>query len=147
MDFCQPLCRKKYWKTVLTVWKLLQSLTTMTPWKHAESSAKKWGGKPEDYVVLHDWFDETKQFTGDWTHRALRHHSAGIQWAIEKFGHIIVNSNGQSIPTKMLAEQHVTEDCGFIPTPADYLNKLCQNPEKWMLTVGQSSKTMALAVK
>ena len=57
----------------------------VTPWKHAESSVNKWGGKPEDYIEIHDWFDETKQYTGDWTHRVLRHHAAGIQWAIEKF--------------------------------------------------------------
>lgn len=68
----------------------------MTPWKHAESSVKRWGGLPTDYIKLHDWFDETKAYTGDWTHRALRHHSAGIQWAIERFGHVIVNSKGQS---------------------------------------------------
>jgi len=41
----------------------------MTPFKHAESSAKKFGGLPEDYIKIHDWFDETKQYTGDWTHR------------------------------------------------------------------------------
>ena len=74
----------------------------MTPWKHAESSVQKWGGSPSDYIALHDWFDETKQFTGDWTHRALRHHSAGVQWAIEKFGHTIINSLNQHIPTKFL---------------------------------------------
>jgi len=112
----------------------------MTPYKHAQSSARKWGGCPTDYVALHDWFDETKAFTGDWTHRALRHHSAGIQWAIEKFGHVIVNSKGQNIPTKMLAEQHVEEDCGRIPTPQDWLKALAKNPEQWMLKVG--SKTV-----
>ena len=113
----------------------------MTPYKHAQSTAAKWGGEPEDYVALHDWFDETKAYTGDWTHRALRHHSAGIQWAIEKFGHTITNSKGQKIPTKVIAEQHVTEDCGFIPTPKDYLMPLAKNPEKWMLTVQTKSVT------
>lgn len=111
----------------------------MTPWKHAESSVKRWGGLPTDYIKLHDWFDETKAYTGDWTHRALRHHSAGIQWAIEKFGHVIVNSRGQSVPTKMLAEQHVEEDCGWIPTPADYLKVLGKAPEPWMLKVGKKT--------
>lgn len=116
----------------------------MTPVKHAESSARKWGGKWQDYVAIHDWFDETKVYTGDWTHRAMRHHSAGIQWAIEKFGHAIVNSLGQTIPVKVIAEQHVTEDCGFIPTPKDYLSSLAKNPEKWMLTVGKKSVTQEL---
>jgi len=25
---------------------------------HAKSSARKWGGKPEDYLHIHEWFDE-----------------------------------------------------------------------------------------
>jgi len=105
----------------------------MTPWKHAESSAKKWGGIPEFYIELHNWFDETKQYTGDWTHRALRHHSAGIQWAIETFGDTI-----HGVPTKLLAEQHVTEDCGTIPTVQDWMAPLKGNPHVWMLNGEQS---------
>ena len=116
----------------------------MTPYKHAQSSAQKWGGEPENYIALHDWFDETKMFTGDWTHRALRHHSAGIQWAIERFGHTIKNSQGQKIPTKLLAEQHLIEDCGFIPTPKDYLCPLAKSPERWMLKVGKKTTSQPL---
>lgn len=111
----------------------------MTPYKHAESSVKKYGGRPEDYITLHDWFDETKQYTGDWTHRALRHHAAGIQWAIEKFGHSIKNSNGKVVPVKLLAEQHVMEDCGFVPTISDWLGGLKENPKDWMLKVKKKS--------
>lgn len=118
----------------------------MTPVKHAESSAKKWGGEWKDYIEIHSWFDETKQFTGDWTHRALRHHSAGVQWAIERFGHVIVNSKGQAIPVKMLAEQHIEEDCGWIPTPADYLKVLGKSPEPWMLKVGKKSTVQEMVL-
>lgn len=113
----------------------------MTPYLHSVSSSKKFGGSPLDYINLHDWFDETKQFTGDWTHRVLRHHSAGIQWAIEKFGHSIRNSEGREIPTKLIAEQHITEDCGFIPTPQDWLSIMKDSPKMWMLKVQTKSTT------
>jgi hypothetical protein len=116
----------------------------MTPFHHAESSVKRWGGVPEDYIAIHDWFDETKQYTGDYTHRALRHHSAGIQWAIEKFGHAIKNSKGDSVPVKLIAEQHVQEDCAFIPTPADWLKNLEKKP--WMLKVGKTHTVTTLSV-
>jgi hypothetical protein len=119
----------------------------MTPYKHAESTVAKYGGAPEDYILIHDWFDETKAFTGNWTHRALRHHSAGIQWAIEKFGHAIKNSKGQMIPTKMIAEQHITEDCGFIPTPQDYLSVLIKHPVEWMLKIKKTTITNKLEIK
>ena len=113
----------------------------MTPFKHAESSAARWGGKPEDYMPLHEFFDSTKQHTGDWTHRALRHHAVGVQEAVAVFGHAIVNSQGQQIPVKALAEQHVTEDCGFIPTVQDWLAPLKQAPAPWMLKVKTTSQT------
>lgn len=118
----------------------------MTPMKHAQSTAAKWGGSWQDYIAIHDWFDETKQYTGDWTHRALRHHSAGVQWAIEKFGHSILNSNGQHIPTKVIAEQHVEEDCGFIPTPHDWLKVLKAGPADWMLKVGKITTTQKMQI-
>jgi hypothetical protein len=51
---------------------------------------KKFGGAAEDYLEIHNWFDETKQYTGDWTHRALKHHSAGIEWCIKEFGHFLI---------------------------------------------------------
>lgn len=114
----------------------------MTPYYHALSSAKKHGGVPADYIDLHDWLDETKSFTGDWTHRALRHHSAGVQWAIERFGHTLTNSNGTPIPVKLLAEQHILEDCGFIPTPQDWLRLLHTNPAPWMLRVALKSRDL-----
>jgi hypothetical protein len=114
----------------------------MTPYHHAVSSAATFGGKPEDYTAIHDWFDETKSFTGDWTHRAMRHHAAGIQWAIQLFGHSITNSDGKQIPVKLIGEQHVTEDCGFIPTVAQWTAGLKKHPDDWMLRVKKKSKTL-----
>jgi hypothetical protein len=32
------------------------------PWKHAENSVRKFGGKAEDYLPIHNWFDESKAF-------------------------------------------------------------------------------------
>ena len=116
----------------------------MTPWYHALSSAKKYGGDPEDYIELHNWFDETKVFTGDWTHRAMRHHAAGIEEAISKFGPFVLRSCGAKVPTKLVAEQHVVEDCGFIPTVADWLRPLKGHPEPWMLKVKVKSKDLDL---
>lgn len=111
----------------------------MTPLDHAKSTVAKFGGTVDDYLHIHNWFDETKQYTGDWTHRALRHHSAGIEWCIDKFGHYVTTSesinNDIIVPVKVIAEQHVTEDCGFIPTPADWLR--CIKPPHWMLKVGK----------
>jgi hypothetical protein len=45
------------------------------PLQHAQSSTRKFGGKPEDYVAIHTWFDCSKAYLADFRHRALRHHA------------------------------------------------------------------------
>jgi len=95
----------------------------MHPYHHALSSAKKHGGIPALYLGIHHWFDETKQYFGDARHRALRHHTAGIFWCEREFG-TILEVNGKEVPTRVIAEQHVMEDMGFLPTPDWWLSKM-----------------------
>ena len=98
---------------------------------HAESSARKFGGEPEDYLAIHEWFDESKKGHAFFTHRALRHHAEGIFEAEKVFGVTITNSNGKKIPVRYVGEQHVMEDCGGkIPNIADWFSRI--QPEIWM---------------
>jgi len=105
------------------------------PYHHALSSVKKWGGEVDDYLSIHSWFDESKSHMADFRHRALRHHSEGIFMAEKLFGVTLTNSNGRVVPVRAIGEQHVQEDCGKIPTVADWLK--CIQPEPWMLRVGK----------
>ena len=100
------------------------------PLKHAQSSAKRFGGKPEDYLPIHVWFDETKAFLADFRHRALRHHAEGIFLCEQIFGVSITNSDGKEIPVRYIGEQHVKEDLGRIPTAQDWLTHI--KLERWM---------------
>ena len=100
------------------------------PYHHAVSSAKKWGGVPEDYQAVHDWFDESKMMMADFRHRALRHHAEGIFMCERIFGHTITISTGRKIPVRWVGEQHVKEDCGFIPSMQDWFQHI--KPQKWM---------------
>jgi hypothetical protein len=109
----------------------------MNPYHHSVSSAKKFGGVPEDYLAVHDWFDATKAHYADFRHRALRHHSAGIFECEEKFGHTITISTGKKVPVRLIGEQHVIEDCGFIPTVAQWLENI--EPKPWMTKVAMKS--------
>lgn len=103
----------------------------MTPYHHALSSAARHGGQWEDYLPLHQWFDETKGYFPDVRHRALRHHAEGIFLAERIFGVTLVNSAGRRVPVRLVAEQHVKEDLGRIPTAQDWLCRL--QPAAWML--------------
>lgn len=117
------------------------------PFHHALSSVKKWGGMPEDYQAIHDWFDETKKLLPDFRHRALRHHAEGIFLCEQIFGTTItVSTCGRCgkdhfeeqdhefvlkrIPVRWVGEQHVTEDLGRIPEAAEWLKRISVEP--WM---------------
>ena len=85
------------------------------PLKHAQSSARRFGGRAEDYLPIHNWFDESKAFVGDFRHRALRHHAEGVFLAEKLFGVAIVNSDGKKVPVRYVGEQHVREDLDAFP--------------------------------
>lgn len=107
------------------------------PWHHAVSSARKYGGDPEDYLEIHSWFDASKSQFADFRHRALRHHAFGIFEAERVFGTTIVNSAGRTVPVRFIGEQHVREDCGgVIPSAQDWLRRIPFRP--WM-NVGKLS--------
>ena len=102
---------------------------------HARSSVARWGGVVDDYQPLHDWFDQSKSITADFRHRALRHHAEGI-FALEgKFGTTITNTDGKVVPVRLIGEQHVQEDLGFIPSFADWARSI--RPEPWMGRAGR----------
>lgn len=98
---------------------------------HALSSVRKWGGRPEDYLPLHQWFDQSKAILADPRHRALRHHTEGIFMLEALFGATIVNADGRTVPVRLVGEQHVREDLGSIPSFADWARLI--TPQAWML--------------
>lgn len=101
------------------------------PYHHALSSAKRFGGQLDDYLVIHTWFDATKAHIADARHRCLRHHSLGIFLAEWKFGLTLKNSSGNHVPVRTVAEQHIQEDFSFIPSVQQCFKHLPL--ERWML--------------
>jgi hypothetical protein len=113
---------------------------------HAQSSARLFGGKPEDYLAIHQWFDASKELHGDFRHRLLRHHSQGIYEAERVFGVTIKNSDGRDVPVRYVGEQHVVEDCSRVPTLSDWLSAV--QPAPWMAratTVRHTTRTGELS--
>jgi hypothetical protein len=58
------------------------------------------------------------------------HHSLGIDHCVRHFGPTITTCDGRQIPTRWIAEQHVKEDFGWIPSFADWVRAI--KPEPWM---------------
>jgi len=99
----------------------------MKPLIHAKISSKKFGGIPEDYIEIHNFFDQTKAHIADSRHRMILHNSFGIYLCEQVFGTMkqkgdgtwikmpyIVNSNGKEVSVRDIAEQHVLDDLGEI---------------------------------
>lgn len=103
----------------------------MKPLQHAKNSARKWGGKPEDYIDVHNFFDSTKSAMPDMRHRSILHSSFGIFLVEKVFGVYITNSEGKKVCVRDIGEDHVIEDLGFIPTMERWLKNL--PIETWML--------------
>lgn len=100
----------------------------MKPWMHAKRSADRFGGIPEDYLAIHDFLDESKAHMADMRHRALLHSSFGIFICERVFGHNVKNSEGKLVSVRDVAEKHVIEDMGRIPSVQDYLQHLPMLP-------------------
>jgi hypothetical protein len=110
----------------------------MNSYYHAVISSKKHGGKPEDYQKLHDFIDSSKATLADVRHRALLHSSFGIYLCEQLFGHTIKNTDGTEVPTRLLAEEHILEDLGFIPTVEHWLAEMPLR--KWMSGTRKKNK-------
>jgi hypothetical protein len=104
------------------------------PYIHAQSSAKRFGGIPEDYLDLHCFLDNSKSAIADNRHRALTHNSWFIMNVMPRiFGETFKRkSDGAVISVRDIAEQHVLEDFRgrFIPTAQDYLQEM--DFQDWM---------------
>lgn len=51
------------------------------------------------------------------------------------FGITITNSAGRIVPVRLIAEQHIVEDLGRVPSFADWVR--CIKPEPWMGGTGR----------
>ena len=106
------------------------------PWHHALLSARRHGGRPEDYLDIHAWFDYTKSHIPDCRHRLFLHNSWGIFVAERILGATFTRiSDGQTVPLRPLLERHVQEDFGQIPTLAACLEQIAPESEEGALTI------------
>lgn len=103
------------------------------PLIHSQSSVKRWGGKVEDYIKIHELLDSPKETMNNNSSRMLTHNV----WFCYKiipmiFGYNFNNSDGKRIETIDVAMLHVAEDfrMKFVPTAQDYLKHLQLQP--WM---------------
>jgi hypothetical protein len=104
----------------------------MKPNIHADISVKRFGGKSTDYMPIHDLIDSPKQALCDVRHRAIFHSAFGIFIVERVFGSTITNSDGKVVSVRDIAEEHVLQDLGFVPTLQDWFTNM--PIDEWMLS-------------
>ena len=68
------------------------------PLIHSKSSVKRWGGKVEDYLPIHELIDSPKATMNNNSSRLLTHNTWFAYTIIPKiFGYNITNSDGKSV--------------------------------------------------
>lgn len=102
---------------------------------HARSAARKWGGTPDDYIDIEEFIDSSKIIIGDIRHRSMYHHTTGVWLCQRIFGRVIEipRQGGDGVievPVRLIAERHVLEDLGWLPSPKDYIDGMPIKP--WM---------------
>lgn len=105
----------------------------MKPIVHARNSVTKFGGKWEDYIAIHEEMDSSKSSHASVAHRVIFHTSFGIFLVEKIFGRFIINSEAKEVSVRDIAEQHVMEDLGFIPSLDDFTKHISIQP--WMVGV------------
>lgn len=96
----------------------------MKPLQHAQISAKTYGGVWTDYIELHNFLDSSKATCAHFKHRFLLHHAEGIELAVRLFGERIINSEQQTVSTRLVLTDHLIEDVGSIVTIENWANGL-----------------------
>lgn len=96
----------------------------MNSWFHAQSAARKWGGKPEDYLPIEEFIDSSKKVIGDVRHRMMYHHTLGVFLCQDVFGPTLQVGEHKVVPVRLIAERHIIEDLGWLPSPADYIKDM-----------------------
>lgn len=109
----------------------------MNSFYHAKSAAHKWGGTWEDYIEIESFIDSSKKTFGDYRHRAMYHHTLGVYLCEDLFGKTITikkNTKEIQVPVRLIAERHIVEDLGFLPSPEHYLKNIPHNSDetRWM---------------
>lgn len=97
----------------------------MNSYYHAKSCVRRWGGGIDDYLPIHEFIDSSKQVVGDVRHRSIYHHTLGVFLCERIFGKTITvhkNSKAVEVPVRLIAEQHILEDLGWLPSPKDYID-------------------------
>jgi hypothetical protein len=140
-DIAEQHNAEDYWKGVVPVPSDFLHLIPLRDWMvpsadrtvscHARESAARFGGQPADFRSVHELLDRSAAAWNDVRHQALTHHTFFFDIAIRVVGDELLLSDGTTVSTRAVCEQHVVADLGRIPSAADWVQDMPL--EEWMM--------------
>lgn len=117
----------------------------MKPLLHAQASVSRYGGLIDNYLPIHEFMDSSKAMVADVRHRAVFHSAFGIFIVEKVFGSYITNWDGKKVSVRDIAEDHVKEDLGFIPSLETWVRNM--RIEDWMMGKGTRGEAKHIAME
>jgi hypothetical protein len=83
--------------------------------EHVNGCIKRWGGSKENYEPINTFLDSSKTFISDWRHRVLLHNTLGVA-LVELLFPKSIKIDSKEISSRTIAEMHILEDLGAVPS-------------------------------
>ena len=74
-------------------------------------------------MEIEEFIDSSKKIVGDARHRSVYHHTEGV-WLCQRIFGVTITVGKKQIPVRLIAERHIIEDLGCLPSPADYIKNM-----------------------
>jgi hypothetical protein len=101
------------------------------PEQHCMTSVANFGGKPDDYLTVHEFLDEVvaryPNLPGAWV---ITHSTFGLALVEAVVGPYITRADGKIVPTRTIAEKHILSEYRHINTVHAFLSHMPVVP--WM---------------
>ena len=117
-DWFRNMKQQKWWFRKYIPPKLRRAGAT-DPLDHKTNLSILYGGSPEDYRFIVNWFAVPNFYD-----RAFKHHCGAIFEAERVFGWEYPLENGGAVPTRLLGEQIIRSYYGKIPSMQDWIKAI-----------------------
>jgi hypothetical protein len=96
----------------------------MKPLQHAQITARRYGGRWQDWIGIHNWIDRSKALFPGMRHRMFLHSDFGEWLTVRIHGDAIEAEDGTTVTTPDLFRDHQVEDLGRVVKLSEWLREI-----------------------
>lgn len=96
----------------------------MKPLQHARITARRYGGRWQDWIAIHDWIDRSKMIFPSMQHRMFLHSDFGEWLTVKIHGETLKTTDETVVSTRDLFRDHQIEDLGRVVSLAEWLREI-----------------------